>query len=222
VSIREHLETAGTLLTAACAVLVTGIYVHAQISRPPDPSVPREQKAWREYAVSSMRIGPANAPVVITEFSDFQCPFCYSLYKSLDSLRRIHGDSIAIVYRNYPIDAIHPYARPAAIAAECAARAGQFPAFYSYLFDHQDSIRASRMAEFARVAGVRDTAEFNRCLHDRTITALLLKDSVAAAKLKISGTPMVLVNRWQFRGTPPIRRLDSLIRVELRQRDGGH
>jgi protein-disulfide isomerase len=165
-----------------------------------------------------MRIGRESAPIIVTEFSDFQCPFCYALYRSLDSLRRRHPDSISIVYRNYPLTAIHPFARPAAIAAECAARVGKFESFYSYLFEHQDSLKTARWGEFARAAGVGDTVEFVRCLSDPKIAAKLVADSVAGTELKIAGTPMVLINKWQFRGNPPLARLDSLVNAELRRR----
>jgi len=202
---------------ACCALVVTGLFLHDRLAEPPNPGSPVSQKAWRDYAVGTMRVGPDSGAVVITMFSDFQCPYCLSLYRSLETLRARYLGKIAIVHRNYPIVSLHPAARTAAIAAECAANVGAFERFYSYLFEHQDSLRTERWGVFARASGIRDTIAFVGCLDDHEIVARLRADSVAARKLNISGTPMFLVNEWQFKGNTRLEVIDSVIRREIQR-----
>lgn len=209
------MESVATIMMACCALVVTGVYVRGQMSRPSSAGAVREVKEWRQYAVGNMRIGSDAAPVVVTEFSDFGCPFCLGLYRSLEELRRRYPGSLAIVYRNYPINQLHPFARSAAIAAECSARFGRFEPFYSYLFEHQDSLATGRWGRFAQAAGIRDTIKFTECLRDEQIANHLRADSIAAQELGIRGTPMFLVNKRQFSGNPPLAAIDSVIKAEL-------
>jgi protein-disulfide isomerase len=106
---------------------------------------------------------------------------------------------------------MHPYARPAAIAAECAAAQGRFREYHDYLFQHQDSLGS---LDWVRVAGtipVRDTATFRRCLTGATAADQLRIDSSAAKRLNVTGTPTVMVNGWLLVGTPTAAELETAI-----------
>ena len=117
-ALRQRIETATTAILTLCALVVTGMTVHDRLAL----KVPRDgaleavrQHNWREFAVGDMRIGSPTAPVTITEFSDFQCPVCGRFYRAVESLRSRYGDNaLALVYRNYPLDHLHPAARSAA------------------------------------------------------------------------------------------------------------
>src|SRR6185312_9505611 len=76
--------------------------------------------------------GPANAPVKIFLFSDFECPYCKEEAKTLrENVAKDHPNDVRIIYKDFPLDSIHPWARPAAIAGQCIA--GQKPAaFWSF------------------------------------------------------------------------------------------
>jgi protein-disulfide isomerase len=176
---------------------------------------PVAEKEWRKYAVSRMRVGPPAPFVTVTEFSDFECPVCQRLYHSLENIRAKRGNDFAIVYRNYPLTDIHPWALPAAIAAECAAEHGRFTEFYQFVFEHQDSLKGADWPGIAHLVGVADTSAFSRCLDTPAIAERLRADSLAAADLKIPGTPLVLVNGWLYRGAPSQKTLDSLIASEM-------
>jgi protein-disulfide isomerase len=154
--------------------------------------------------------------VTITEFSDFECPACYRLSRSLETLRARYPDRIAIVYRNYPLNDLHPYARAAAIAASCASSHGRFAAYHDSLFSHRTSLETVNWTRLAAQVGVEDTSAFASCLTSPSVVASLVRDSTAAAALRIPGTPLVLVNEWLFRGgapAPPV--LDSLVQRAL-------
>ena len=213
--LRQNLETGATTILSLCALAVTVSLVRREYFPPAPPAPPRlvpvEQADWRDYAVSEMRIGPTTAPVTFTVFSDFECPACRTLYRRLESIRSRYGDSVTIAYRNYPLDDLHPAARPAAIAAECAARHGRFLPYYKYLFENQDSLRGANWSLIAHRSGITDTASFRACLAEPSIAERLRLDSVAASRLGIPGTPLVLVNEHKYRGAPSQATLDSVV-----------
>src|SRR5262249_30190941 len=78
-----------------------------------------------EVAVEGAPVrGSASAPVTIVEFSDFHCPFCRKAQPVLDDLRTKYGAKIKIIYRDFPLDNLHPQARMAAEASHCAIEQG--------------------------------------------------------------------------------------------------
>jgi protein-disulfide isomerase len=112
---------------------------------------------------------------------------------------------------------LHPAASPAAYASVCAAKQNRFRGFYDIAFDHQDSVGKTPWTILAFRAGVGDTAAFGRCLRDSTSLGAVKADYEAAKRLKVDGTPTVLVNQWRFRGGPSTAILDSVVRAELRK-----
>ena len=84
--------------------------------------------------------GPADAPVTIVEYGDFQCRFCGAAYPNLAEVLRQRADSVRLVYRHFPIANVHPYAESAAEAAEAAALRGRFWELHDWLYEHQDQL----------------------------------------------------------------------------------
>jgi protein-disulfide isomerase len=176
---------------------------------------PQHVGNWRTIAAAGTWQGTPDAAVIITEFSDFQCPFCRRLAGVLDSLRTKYSTAIAISYRHVPIARLHPFARAAALAAECAANQGRFQQFHDGLFAAQDSIGRIPWNEFARRSGVTDVTAFDACLQDSVpLRRLVVDDSVARA-LKVRGTPTVLVNDLRLAEPATFARLDSLVAAAL-------
>jgi protein-disulfide isomerase len=213
-ALRQNIETATSAIIALCALAVTLSVVRGQFfpqTAGIEPLQRTREQDWQQYSRSSMRIGPASARVTITEFSDFQCPACYRLYRSLASARARNGNSVTIAYRNYPLNELHPFAKPAAMAAQCAADQGRFTEYHDFLFEHQDSLGTIRWTQLAARLGIADTVAFARCLTATTTLAKLRRDSADAAALGIAGTPLVLINEWLYRGNPGQPVLDSAI-----------
>lgn len=212
-AIRQKIETGITILLTSGTLVIAASMARESFFRPKsfgDMAVRRQD--WRRYAVSDMRIGMSTAPVVITEFSDFQCPVCGRLYQAIERIRSRYGDrSVVLFYRNYPLVRLHPLARLAALAAECVAKQGRFPSYYQRLFERQDSLHQSDLFTVATEVGIADTSEFRKCLTSSRAAQELRADSLAAESLNIPGTPLVLINDRMFRGAPPEGTLDSVV-----------
>lgn len=86
----------------------------------------------RMPSASDHIIGSATAPIVLVEYSDFQCPYCQMVHPTLKRIAEESNGTIAWVYRNFPLYQIHPQATPAALAAECIAAQLGNEAFWSF------------------------------------------------------------------------------------------
>lgn len=215
--IRELLDIGATATLVVCAIAATTLFVRRELyAAKPNAALETDVQEWRSYTLNGIRAGADNAPVTIVEFSDFQCPFCAKLYHSLERMRSKYQDDIAIVFRHVPIASLHPHAKNAALASECAASVGKFDAYKSLLFTRQDSIGLVPWTILAERAGVTDTAAFSVCMASDATAERLKEDSTAAAKLGVNGTPTMLVNNIRIVGAPSDSALDEAIQNALR------
>lgn len=213
----KGIETFATATLAMCAITVTGVLLRREFSRPAAPSLKAVfVKGWQNYAVSDERLGSRDGPVKVVVFSDFECPFCRQLSTSLDRLVEKSPSKFDIIYRNFPLAQIHPYARSAAVAGKCAAAQGQFETFYHFVFAHQDSIGTLNWPAVASVIGVQDTSAFRICMSDSAQARPFRADSLAGEALKLTGTPTVIVNGWKVNGSPPESQLEELVARALK------
>lgn len=198
---------------SVCALVVTLALVRRELGWSGTPVVTTREtvREWRKFADARNVIGPADAPVTIVEFSDFQCPFCARLHGTLSAVRKRYPAEVRIVYRHLPLDNIHPHARKAAFGAECARRQGRFVQWHDGLYELQDSIGRASWDWFARRAGIEDSSAFHRCLDEPGVADVVAQDVRAAAELRAQGTPTVLVNEQLVRMAPDSALLDSLI-----------
>jgi len=163
--------------------------------------------------------GLANAKVTLVEFSDFECPHCRELHESLKSIETKYPQ-VRIVFKNLPIEHIHPWAMTAALAGRCAFQSSPdaFWKIEAQIFDQQDLISPEnaydKMAEFAASAGIPSDG-FRTCLADPAAKAAVDADIVLAQKLNISSTPTVFINGREAVGGEPTA-LEQLIDYELR------
>lgn len=218
-SMRSSLEAAATAVLVVCALGVTVMIARRELFATNDPGAslqPKKIKDWRRFDAGIKTIGSRTAPVSVIVFSDFQCPFCARLAHSLDRVRATYPDQVRIVFRNFPIESLHPHAKAAAAAAECSAGQGRFAPLHDLLFQHPDSIGIWQWKTVAERAGIPDIGRFEDCLTSNATTARLGEDSAAAITLGLTGTPTVLINSWLLRsGAPTDSVLDALLRSEL-------
>lgn len=141
--------------------------------------------------------GPADAPVVITEFSDFQCPSCRAVEPTLKEVLAAYPTQVKLVYVNYPLP-MHQFAEKAAVAALCANEQGKFWDYHDRLFEHQPDWTAGGDVRpiFDGYAGelALDHTRFDACVADGRMLPALRADIARGTALKIEGTPTLYVN----------------------------
>jgi protein-disulfide isomerase len=157
--------------------------------------------------------GPENAPIEMIEFSDFQCPYCESAFPTVNQVLNTYGDRIHFIYRHYPL-AIHPRARPAAEAAQCAAEQGKFWQFHDRLFGDQSRLSDEDFKQHAAQLGL-DTTQFNACVDSHKYTAEIDTDIHAGDEAGVSGTPAFYINGRMLSGAQPFEAFKRIIDEEL-------
>ena len=146
--------------------------------------------------------GNPDAPVTVVEFSDFQCPFCSRFFEqTLPLLEKNYIDTgkIKFVYKDLPIDSLHPNARSAHIAAECADEEGKFWEYHDVLFQKQSEWQrlASSdldiiLSQFAVDLGMQ-AASFESCMESQDIADEVNQDTLEAARYGTTGTPTFFI-----------------------------
>lgn len=134
-------------------------------------------------------IGSERPKLVIVEYSDFQCPFCRAAFPIIREAVTSYGDrGLRLVYRDFPVDEIHPEARGATEAAQCAHAQGKFWAYHDKLFQNADTLDATSLARYAEQIGL-DRTQFDACVASRQFRQAVEEDSQAGVKLGVKGTP---------------------------------
>ena len=146
--------------------------------------------------------GDPDASITIVEFSDFQCPFCSRWYdQTLSSLEENYIDTgkVKLVYRDLPLSSIHPNARPAHIAAECADEQNKFWDYHDILFESQSEWGrlspgdlSDKLNEYAITLEL-DTTSFESCLSSQDVADEVDADGADARKLGATGTPTFFI-----------------------------
>lgn len=138
--------------------------------------------------------GPIDAPVTLVVYSDFECPFCAKYAATLGDAQKEFGDTIAIVYRHFPLD-FHAYAHKAAEASECAAAQGMFWEMHDALFGRTaaEGLNAGAFSDSARALGL-DMTEFNQCITDGRYADSVVSDIAQAYRLGVTATPTTFIN----------------------------
>lgn len=136
--------------------------------------------------------GPAEAPVTIVVFSDFQCPYCARLVPLLEQVTAQYPKGVKLVFKNFPLR-IHPFARQAAMAAMAAHRQGKFWPFHDLLFANYDRLDEKKIRAIAQQVGL-DMVLFDASLKDRAVGDMLNRDISDGREAGVGGTPTIFVN----------------------------
>ncbi|MDP3992027.1 MAG: thioredoxin domain-containing protein [Nanoarchaeota archaeon] len=143
-------------------------------------------------------LGDPNAEISIIEFSDFECPFCARAHEgALAEFRQssyFTNGEVNLIYKQFPLNSIHPQAQGAAEASLCAASQGKFWEYHDLLFANQASLGTESLKQYASQLGL-NTAEFNSCLDDGDFESEVNKETAQATAAGGRGTPFfVIVN----------------------------
>lgn len=215
---KSHLDTTLTVVLVACAVLTTGLVLRREFFAPAAaPAVAQKPvfvEEWRSHLDKGVRLGPPEAPVQLIEFADFECPFCASFHKTMESVRQRYTTQMAITYVHYPIPG-HRFAEPAARVAECAGEQGRFEAMHARLYEWQNQLGLKPWSEFATAAGVADVAAFESCVERTDPLERVVEGRKLADQLGVRGTPTVIVNGWQLQRPPDAMELERMVQAIL-------
>jgi protein-disulfide isomerase len=178
----------------------------------PDPDAGRR---FRVDATGAPARGPADAPVTIVEFADFECPFCVRVEETLDRLRHEYPDQVRFVWRDLPLP-FHERARAAAVAARAAAAQGKFWAMHDRLYAaDRGTLGRELYVKNAAELGL-DAAKFKAALDADAGKAGIDADALAAAKVGATGTPTFFVNGKRVVGAQPYETFKPLLDAELK------
>ena len=160
--------------------------------------------------------GPLNAPVTLVEFSDFECPFCTRLTPTLDQLEANYGDNVRRVFRQFPLNALHPLAQQSAEASLCAYEQDSFWEMHDLLFEQPQALDVASLRAKARQLGLEMTA-FDDCLDSGSNKARILADLGDGSRAGVTGTPAVFINGRLVSGAKPYSDFSQVIDDELRK-----
>ena len=158
--------------------------------------------------------GPADAPVLIVEFSEFECPFCGRVQATLDELERRYEGRIRFAYKHLPLVHIHPKAMDAAMASIAAHKQGKFWEFSDILWERQEFSGERLWQEAAAEVGL-DMEQFNRDRKSPDVRAMVEDDMKDAQSVGGRGTPYFLINGVALSGAQPVERFVEVIEAAL-------
>jgi protein-disulfide isomerase len=180
----------------------------------------------RTSVADAPTLGRADAPVTLVEFSDYQCPFCQRFFATtLSAIKKQYVDTgkVRYVFRDFPLDQMHPQARKAAEAAHCAGELGKYWEMHDVLFQNQKALAPPQLAEHARTVGV-DGAKFEECLSSGRHGARVERGLREGSTLGIQGTPSFVVGKTKagdvvegmpIRGAQPLEMFRRIIDQKL-------
>ena len=137
--------------------------------------------------------GPADAPVTLVEYGDYQCPYCGAAHRSVQEVQARMGNRLRFVFRNFPISTSHPRAEQAAEAAEAAAAQGRFWPMHDLIFENQKRLRDRDLRDYAEQVGL-DLERFDVELAEHVHAARVHEDFMSGVRSGVNGTPTFFVN----------------------------
>jgi protein-disulfide isomerase len=185
------------------AIIIAGLIIAGAVllkdSQPPTTNNQNSAVfAGRAVAANSDHIlGNPNAPIVVVEYSDFECPFCKTFHNTMHRVVNDNNGKVAWVFRQYPIPQLHSKAFKEAEATECAFEQGGNDAFWKYadkIFEVTPSNNRLDEKELPKIAGEigLNVASFNECLASGKYQAKVQADIDDGVKVGVNGTPSSL------------------------------
>jgi protein-disulfide isomerase len=163
-----------------------------------NPFKPQLDKLKTEFQPS---FGTPGATVVLVLFSDFQCPFCKEEANTLrQNLLSAYPKQVRVYFKDFPLEAIHPWAKAAAIAGRCVFRQspGEFWTYHDWIYAHQGEITAEnlkdKVMDWAKTSKEVDALQLGRCIDTKATEAEVNKNVAEGKALGVNSTPTLFVN----------------------------
>ena len=143
--------------------------------------------------------GSEHAAITLVEYGDYQCPHCGHAYPLLKQVQQHFGTQLRFVFRNFPLENVHPFAVPAAIATEAAAKQDKFWEMHDVIFEHQNDLHGNSFMHFAQQLGL-DVTQFREDSENETIFQKVESDFESGIKSGVNGTPSLFINGIKYDG----------------------
>ncbi len=160
--------------------------------------------------------GPAEAPVTIVEYGDYQCPACQRAYVEAEKLLAAEEGNVKFVFRHFPLMSTHPQAMAAALAAEAAGRQDKFWQMHARLFESRGELDDQHIGQYAAELEL-DLYKFARDIQSEEIEAHIRQQRLEGARSGVNGTPTFFINGSRYDGDFTYEALSAAVRAIRRQ-----
>lgn len=158
--------------------------------------------------------GNKNAKITIVEFTDYQCPFCSRFHDTMKQVMAKYPTQVRWVLKHFPLESIHPYAKKAAIAAECAGEQNKFWEYSDAIYANQTSLNDAYLSTAAKNLKL-DTKKFDSCLSSEKYAGKVNADLQQGQTYGVRGTPGSFINGTTIPGAVPFEQIDAMIKPLL-------
>jgi protein-disulfide isomerase len=161
--------------------------------------------------------GPADAPVTLVEYGDYQCPHCGHAYPIVKQLQRRFGNKLRFVFRNFPLREVHPQAEEAAEAAEFAGAHGKFWEMHDAIFENQQSLGDRLFVQLAHALKL-DPEALAKSLRAGEFAERVQADFAGGARSGVNGTPTFFINGQRHDADFELEMLTAAVNEALPQK----
>jgi protein-disulfide isomerase len=158
--------------------------------------------------------GPADAPLTLVEYGDYQCPYCGAAYPVVKRLQKRLGKRLRFAFRNFPLTQQHPYALIAAQAAEAAALQGKFWEMHDLLFEQQTQLNPEIIHSWAKKIGL-NVEQFGDDIKQGLVEERIREDRQSGIRSGVNGTPTFFINGSRYDGSPDYNSLLEALEIKL-------
>jgi protein-disulfide isomerase len=144
--------------------------------------------------------GSIQAPAVLVEYGDFQCPHCGAAHPIVKQILKGYKDQLAFVFRHFPLSEAHPFAQAAAVASEAAAKQGKFWQMHELIFDNQALLGIDMLLELAEKLHL-DMKAFQNDFQDQKLFEKVEANFESGIVSGVNGTPSFYINGNKHSGS---------------------
>jgi len=144
--------------------------------------------------------GSATAPITLVEYGDYECPYCGQAYPIVKELQQRLGKRLRFVFRNFPLNTMHPHAEHAAEAAEAAGAQGKFWEMHDALYENQEALADGNLIQYAAALNL-DPSQFKTELTKHAHAARVREDFLSGVRSGVNGTPTFFINGVRHDGS---------------------
>ena len=182
---------------------------HGLTTTVPFPDLPRMEVSVDDDPY----LGPADAPITIVEFAEFECGYCGRAQETVNRVLTEYEGQVRFVFRDFPLG-FHARAIPTALAANCAGEQGKFWEMHARLLSDQQRLDDATLLSYATELEL-DLAAWNACRENPAMTAEIQADQAAGAELGVTGTPAFFINGVFLSGALPFDTFKQIIDRDL-------